>query len=69
MVQLVTVVPSVAVLELGGGPHSPWMSQDKREVLAEILAHALRLKVKYVKTLEPDEISVHLKFIRRTRCC
>lgn len=56
VVQLVAVIPPVAVLELGGGPHSPWMSQDKREVLAEILAHALRLKVKYFIILEPDVI-------------
>eukprot|EP00752_Nemacystus_decipiens_P012886 g11406.t2 len=46
-VQLVSVVQPGAVLELGGGPHSPWMAQDKREVLAEILAQALRLKTGY----------------------
>lgn len=45
LVQLVAVIRPDAVLELGGGPHSPWMAPDKREVLAEILAHALRLKV------------------------
>eukprot|EP00903_Cladosiphon_okamuranus_P017650 g16254.t1 len=43
-VQLIAVIHPDAVLELGGGPHSPWMAEDKREVLAEILAEALRLK-------------------------
>lgn len=45
-VQLVAIVQPDAILELGGGPHSPWMAQDKREILAEILAQALRLKVR-----------------------
>lgn len=45
LVQLVAVIQPDAVLELGGGPHSPWMARDKREVLAEVLTHALRLKV------------------------
>lgn len=39
------MIPPDAALELGGGPHSPWMAQDKRGVLADILAQALRLKV------------------------
>ncbi|CAN0145147.1 unnamed protein product [Scytosiphon promiscuus] len=43
--QLITVIGTDAVLELGGGPHSPWMARDKREVLAEIVAQALRLKI------------------------
>lgn len=49
--QLIAVVHPDAVLELGGGPLSPWMAQDKREVLAEILAQALRLKVRQIMTL------------------
>lgn len=44
-VQLVAVVCPDAVLELAGGPCSPWMAPEKREVLAEILVQALRLKV------------------------
>lgn len=43
--QLVAVVCPDAVLELGGGACSPWMEREKREVLAEILVQALRLKV------------------------
>lgn len=44
--QLVAIVQPDAVLELGGGPHSPWMAPDKRGVLAEIFAQELRLKVR-----------------------
>ncbi|CAM9212025.1 unnamed protein product [Ectocarpus sp. 13 AM-2016] len=43
--QLVAVAQPDAVLELGGGEHSPWMARDKREALAGIIARALRLKV------------------------
>lgn len=42
-----------AVLELGGGAHSPWMARDKREVLAEILAQDLRLKVRCIQRDDP----------------
>lgn len=49
--QLVAVIQPDAVLELGGGPHSPWMARDKREVLAEILAQSLHLKVGRNETL------------------
>lgn len=51
LVQLIAVIQPDAVLELGGGSHSPWMARDKREVLAEILVHALRLKVRRNDTL------------------
>lgn len=53
-VQLIAVVQPDAVLELGGGPHSPWIAPDKRDVLAEILAQALRLKVRRRKACRPS---------------
>ena len=43
--QLMAVVPPEVVLELGGGPHSPWMAPEKRHVLADMLAQILRIKV------------------------
>lgn len=57
--QLVAVVQPDAVLELGGGSHSPWMAQDKREVLSEILAQAFRLKVRRKK----DDSTEHVHII------
>lgn len=46
-IQLVAVIQPDAVLELGGGVHSPWMARDKRGILAKVLAQSLRLKVRF----------------------
>ncbi|CAM9205390.1 unnamed protein product [Chrysoparadoxa australica] len=41
--QVVAVAEAVAVLELAGGEHSPWLAAGKRESLANIVAKSLRV--------------------------
>lgn len=64
-VQLVAVAQPDAVLELGGGQHSPWMAKDKREVLAGIIARTLRLKVSTYKSYYRPHPTASIRAFRR----